>query len=306
MRSTTCESCGASSVPLNDTLTIDGMLHCSRCIEHIYDENNPIECHTVTRNVDPTVCSICSRDYGDEEPPKIGHDPVCGICRDELNAKAFPPRVKAFFGLIVAVVAIAFLVNWRFYNAYQSVLDSAEAMEQIRYSDAAMSLQQAFADVPEVEFLHVLSTYYQGLDHLSKDKDVEALKAFEFCEGKMPEEYPLESLLKGARIGAAFDRGQYDKYLAYALAELSLDSTSAMNHATVASAHACLYAKRGIESDKLISQDYIKKARSLAGDDQSIDLYCNAVEYRLHFRRIVSFRTFEKLYPQGWDSSQVN
>jgi len=300
MRHVACDICGNGTVPLNNTVKVDGKIYCGNCFESHFADQKLLEGRSVEKEIDPTVCSSCGTDFGEIELPKIATYPVCRTCEVEIKNKTFPTWVKAFLVGILLIVVFSSIWNWKYYRAYNDIQQSFELFQKGNIVEASSRMNVASNAVPEVEDLRVLAAYFNGVALLSADKSDEAMAEFQKCQGKLPEDYPLENLMIQARIGSSFDRGDYNGFLVAAKENLALDTTQAVSLTSVASAYACLYAKSGEEANKKQASDYLWRAKQIDSTSKEMSQYYNMVEYRLNTRNIIRREEFIKQFPNGW------
>lgn len=161
-------------------------------------------------------------------------------------------------------------------------------------------MKSASEKVPEVEDIKTISSYFNGIDLLTKDKSSEALKEFNKCKEKIPPDYDIKTLIMQARIGSAFDNKDYIGFLEASKENLELDTTLAVSFTSVASAYACLYANKGNEEDKYNSIKYLNRAKQIDSTSKEMTVYYNMVEYRIFSRKIIKREEFIKQFPNGW------
>ncbi len=300
MIKTNCNSCNTQEIPINDTINIDGRIYCHDCFENQYSEKDALKDKSVKKQFDSTICSFCNKDFLDLELNKLGSYPICKDCEITVKNKTFPSWVKLFFISIVFIIIGSFLWNWKYYTAYNQILESNRSVEKGDYKKGSLLMNEASKIVPEVEDLHMLSEYYKGIDLLMNDKSTAALAVFEKYEDKFPPDYKVEDLIVQAKVGASFDKGDYKGFLDASKQSLDLDSTAARSFATVASAYSCLYAEKGDISDKSDAEKYLAKARKIDDKTKESKEYYNLIEYRLNTRKLIEREDFVKQFPNGW------
>lgn len=190
--------------------------------------------------------------------------------------------------------------NWKFYTAYNQILESNQSIEKGDYNKGSLLMNEASKKVPEIEDLHMLSDYYKGIDLLTKDKSIAALAIFEKYKDKLPPDYKIEDLIVQAKVGASFDKKDYQGFLEASKQSLNIDSTSAISFSTVASAYSCLYAEKGDINDKVNTEKYLAKARKIDNKTKENKEYYNLIEYRLSTRKLIKREDFVKQFPNGW------
>ncbi|WP_113638450.1 hypothetical protein [Nubsella zeaxanthinifaciens] len=300
MKKTDCEICDQKELPLNDTIKIDGKVYCANCLETHFPDQTMLAGKKIEKEVDPTICASCAKDFGEQELQKISTYPVCQQCEIDIKERVFPLWVKLFFIAVLLIVAISFAWNWKYYSAYSNIKKSNEYMQSANYGKATALMQLASEKVPEVEDIKSLATYFKGLDLMSRDKSTEALVEFEKLKDKLPPDYNLKPLIIQARVGSSFDRKDYEGFLEASKENLALDSTQAISLTSVASAYACLYAQQGKLEDKLKAVSYLDRAKKIDSNSKEMKDYYNMVEYRLYSRKVIKRSDFIKQFPNGW------
>lgn len=300
MITTNCSSCNNQEIPINSSIKIDGQIYCHNCFENQYSEKDALKNKLVEKQFDPTICSFCNKDFLDLELNKIGSYPICNDCEITVKNKTFPTWVKVFFISIVFIIIGSFFWNWKYYTAYNQVLESNRSVEKGDYNKGSFFMNEASKIVPEIEDLHMLSNYYKGIDLLMKDKSTAALAVFEKYKDKLPPDYKVKDLIIQAKVGASFDKKDYEGFLDASKQSLNIDSTSAMSFSTVASAYSCLYAEKGEMSDKINAEKYLEKAKKIDNKTKESKEYYNIIEYRLSTRKLIKREDFVKQFPNGW------
>jgi hypothetical protein len=300
MRYIDCDLCGSKGIPLNNIVKVDEKVYCSNCLENHFADQKLLKNRHIEKGIDPTICSSCMKDFGDIELNKISTYPFCKDCDVAIKNKAFPVWVKAFFIGILIIVVFSFAWNWKYYRAYQDIQKANKSVEQGDFANASLLMNSASIDVPEVEDLRTFASYFKGIELLQKDKGNEALAELEKCRSKVPPDYPLENLIIQARIGASFDNNDYDGFLKAAKEKLALDTTQAVSLTSVASAYACLYAKKGREGYKASALEYLQRAKEIDSTSSDMKQYYNMIDYRIDTRKIIRREEFVKQFPNGW------
>lgn len=300
MRYINCDVCERTNVPLNDTIRIDGRVYCNSCLQFNYTDKKQLAGKTIDKHIDPTICSSCGEDHNDAVLSMISTYPICAKCEQQIKSRTFPTWVKGFFIFILGVVVFSFFWNWRFYQSFNNINDSAAAFQNSDFETAASLMKLASDEVPEVEDMKILSAYYNGVYLLHNDKSSEAFAEFNKCWDKLPDDYQAPMLRIQAEIGDCFDRKDYNGFLSAAKAFLILDTNAAQSWAGVASAYACIYAQNGQDSSKLLALENLQRAKSMDSTSPESKDYCNRIEYRIYTRDIIGAKEFAKKYPHGW------
>ncbi|HEY9006154.1 hypothetical protein [Ohtaekwangia sp.] len=299
MRYVNCGQCHKTDLPINSSLTIDGISYCEACIQATFTEEQ-LKTKKVEKEYDPTICSSCQTDFGDTVLNRVARYPLCTSCETSLKDKVFPAWVKAFFAVVIVLVFFSAFWNWRFINGRSSLLHSRKAIENNDYKRAAEDLAVASENVPEVADLRALASYYKGISLLTEDHSVEALAEFNSCKNLVPNDYNIEALIVQAEMGAGFDTKDYAMFLRATKENLKRDTSLAISWAGVASAYACLYATQKSDSLKNLFQYYRSKALSLNDSTEELSVYINRLDHRIETGEILTKNEFDRKFPQGW------
>ena len=168
MKYTECSSCQKTTIPITESIKIDGLLFCHACAQTTYPHEYLLEDKVVEQQFDPTICAFCKTDYGDLELPKTTKYPICADCQVDLDQRVFPSWVKAFFAGILLIVLLAFVWNWKYYQAYKNVRKANLYYVSGDYANATQSMTAASETVSEVSDLKTMATYFNGIDLLPK------------------------------------------------------------------------------------------------------------------------------------------
>jgi hypothetical protein len=288
---------------MNEALKVRGILVCGACAEAIF-ENEKIPRDQVQRQIDPTICIGCGLDNGDTDLAMLGRLPVCPTCETLFKNRPFPGWIKTSLVAMVILVVSIFAWNSRFIRAYYELRCFASEMAAGDLQRGAPHFISASRLVPENAELQAYGAFYEGLLLLGQDKSAEALKKLQSCVGRVAAETNIDELITDAKVGVAFDQGDYDQFLKLALEIEAKHKDDPVYAEQLASAYACKYAE---------TQDEQYKTKSLAALDRSKTLVSSKPEYqayyadyeqrilhRLHTREIISRNEFQKRYPNGW------
>lgn len=300
MKFTNCTVCSSIDVPLNNTLTIDGEVHCSDCLDKHYPTERTLHGRVVVKEHDPTVCSFCGKDFEEKELEKLSVYPTCTDCQKDIRNKTFPLWVKGFFAAIVVIVLFSFFWNWKYYEAYNSINTAFDYYQEGNFTAAKNEMVTASNKVPEATDLTILASYFKGVELLHKEQYKEATAELLQCQGYLPAEYNVDLLIAEAAVGLAFDNKDYDGFLAATKKILAIEPGSAMTNASVASAYACIYATKGEEDAKTSALEYLEKAKKIDSTSAEATSYYNAIDYRIFSKNIIEREVFDKKFPNGW------
>jgi len=255
---------------------------------------------------DPTVCAKCGQDFGDIELATVAKLPVCESCEQALRYRPFPTWVKMSFVGVCLLAVVSFVYNWRFFAAYVEVRRASTALHRGDISEAVRLSSAATAHVPDSVHLRILSHFILGLRDMKDDRAGDALAHFHQVQILSPDWPNIDSTILRAENSAAFDRQDYDAFLATSKKILDQSPTDPMSIGTVASAYACKYAATGDASYKQQSLDYLNRAKGLStGRTKELyDEYEQRILFRLDTRRIISRQAFLNEFPNGYHPTE--
>jgi hypothetical protein len=294
----TCSYCHKSDVQLNKSIKIDEKPYCSDCISAVFTEDE-LKSKRIEKEFDPTVCFSCGKDFDDTILNRISDYPVCLACEQSIKNKAFPKWVKAFFIGVLTLVAFSFFSNYRFIEAYSNLKKSSRALEEKDYKTAADEFKSAHDNIPEINEIGALASFYNGINLLNDDKSTEALAEFIACKDFVPRDLQIENYITQAEMGSGFDTKNYHLFLNAAKKNLQIDTTIAMSWAGVASAYACLYGSSKTDSIKVFYDYYLGKSLSLNDTTKEFSNYINRLRYRFATGDILTKEEFDKKFPYG-------
>lgn len=306
MKKVNCDYCGKINVPQNETVEINEKVCCEDCIKEKFGDKDLQKRLKINKNLDPTICSNCNKDFGDKVLEKISDYPICDECLVKIRNKTFPSWLKYFLIGIAALIIFSLFWNFRFFISYHNIKKTNISLSQGDYEEAAKLMESASTHVPEIKELRTLSAYYKGISLLYMNKSSEALAEFEKCKNDLPSDYPINSLINQAKMGKGFDTKDYNLFLLASLENLKADNSIAMSNAMVASAYACKYVENGTESFKDSTLKYLNKAESIDDTTKEILNYYNRIEHRLYTKVILNKTEFDKKYPNGWNKKSIN
>lgn len=130
-------------------------------------------------------------------------------------------------------------------------------------------------------------------------KDVEAAKLFREAAGQYPESKEMAAAIPYFDEGAAFERKDYDRFLALAQ-EVFAKKPNATNAATIASAWACKYAASGNAQFKDEAEHSLLKAQQMAQSDaeemKALEEYLPRIRHRIESREIITKQEYDKRF----------
>jgi tetratricopeptide (TPR) repeat protein len=300
MRKTDCGICEQKEIPLNDTVKVDGKVYCNTCTNTHFPDKQSIEGRIIVKELDPTICAQCKKDFDAVELNKVAQYPVCPECETHMQNRALPNWVKAFFAAILVIVVGSFIWNWNYYMAYRDIKKANEYFQKGDFAHAYELMNLASLKVPEVEDINTYATYFKGVNFLYQDKNPEALAEFYKCREKMPVGNNVASLINQAKIGIDFANKDYEGFVEAAKENLTVDPSSASLLTSVASGYSYIYADKGDENAKAEALEYLARARTIDDTSKEMKNYYGMVEYRLETKKIISREDFVKEFPNGW------
>jgi tetratricopeptide (TPR) repeat protein len=286
-----CPACH-QSFPMNETAKIEGRVLCHQCAG---------EGAKKSRQIDPTVCCGCGADFGSSELSKLQSGlPVCEPCRQKFLHRPYPDWVKLSFAGLVAIAILSLAVNWRFTVAYRELRRAGREYQAGRFESASSLMASASARVPESVMLRVSAELTRAGALMNEDRSAEALTLLLDLAAKHPHPY-IGEMITQAEIGAAFDRHDYDAFLAKVQQAIAKTPNDPMALTALASAYAAKYAATGDSAYQTQSLEKLERAKSLAGGKRAdIAEYEQRIRHRLATREILSPSEYKRRFPNGW------
>lgn len=149
MRQTTCSRCKAT-VPLRDTLTLNGHTYCETCAPTIAREAKDVGQPAVfTRNIDGSLCALC----GAENPS--GSDfvfrkklPFCEKCGAKVERWPYPLWLKLSLAGLVLLLAASLIHGRTYFHAGSEMYRGERLVKQAKYAEAVPHLKEAVRIAP--------------------------------------------------------------------------------------------------------------------------------------------------------------
>ena len=257
----------------------------------------------ISRMVDSTICVHCAADGGAAEWSLLAGLPTCDKCTDFFRHRPFPKWLKVSAAVFLLVAVVAFVHNWRFFIAYVEYLRGLRALEQEHVEAGIDLLDSAAKRLPEIPDLAVLPNLLNAQRLIVDDKNEEALKLLAQSRPQVPDSLrpAYQNAEFSAQMGAAFNRGDYDAFLAAAKSFAEANPTESAAIGSVASAYACKYAKTGDPAFRTKCLEEMERARAVAGADNDVFReYESRIQHRLESKEIISREEFVKRFPNGW------
>jgi len=132
------------------------------------------------------------------------------------------------------------------------------------------------------------------------DKNIEASRAIHIAAALLPEDPALAGAVEVVDGAAAFDRKDYDGFLAIAEKAWKNHPQSPDFAGTLASALACKYAVTGDPTLRTRAEEMLEKGRQLAASSpeamQGYKEYEERIRYRLKSRQIIDRREYDRRF----------
>lgn len=303
MRHAECYVCQAAT-PLNHSFLVGEQHFCQPCLEQqlseLDEEQTPPE---IVRCFDPTVCVQCEADNGDEPLETIAELPVCAQCEAFFRNRPFPAWLKIASVVFLCVTVAAFVYNWRFFMAYVETLRGSRALAENRMEEGTALFISAGERVPEVPELRFYSEFFKAQKLLS-NKPREALKSLESIRHLVTAELrpSFDQTVLYAESSLAFEKEDYDTFLAKSKELEGMFPDAPMQAASVASALACKYVETKDIKFKEEALEKLNQAMGMEGakEDEFLLDYENRILHRLEEEEIISPEEFQKRFPDGW------
>jgi tetratricopeptide (TPR) repeat protein len=305
MKQVPCSEC-QQLAPMGETLLVKQQHVCSSCVEGVLAQAaaKGITKNDVARASDPTICTQCKADHGNDELPRLAGVPVCETCEGRFRNRPYPTWLKLAFVGLVALAIFSFGWNWRFLAATREIHQMQRALAKQDFERAANFADQASRHVPEIPEFAGMAAFNHGLDALAKDHSAEAVDYLKKAKqspnsGQLPE---IELFLLQAEARAAFDAKQYDEFLAKAKAITGKTPGDPASVAMVASAYACKYAVTGNEEFRNEALKNLDRASKAAGKNPESADYRERILHRLDTREIITREEFSRRFPHGYQA----
>ncbi|HPO14225.1 MAG TPA: hypothetical protein PLI09_12340 [Candidatus Hydrogenedentes bacterium] len=278
---------------MNKSFSVEGRNLCGECADASFAgiPNN---------NIDTTICFKCGADAGDQDLPLMASLPVCGVCEEFFRNRPFPLWVKAASFALAVIVVFALVWNSRFILAYTELRQMETAIADADLKKVESLITSVANRIPEKLVFKTMMNYWHGIALLRDDRCQEALSCFKMCKNS-PDLPPkeIDSLIKNAALGVAFNDGNYDEFLRLSLDMAKASPRDAFALGSVASAYACKYAKEDNEEYRQKSLEFLEKANAL-NPGPEFDEFKMRVHHRLFTHEIVTANEFWKKFPNGW------
>ena len=280
--------------PTAEAYSAGGVVLCRGCAAlRMADPLSPIPTDAVNLLSDPTICSDCHKDNGDNELPRHDGRALCRDCRSHRKRVQFPWLMRA------ACLACVVLGVWGICRSIPRALAihaycvGIKAFQQDDYWLAAESLHKAVRQMPEDSNFQDLEAFYRGHACYADDDAKGAVLWFKKSFAVNPQSQETEVMLRRAERKVAFEAKDFTAYFRASQALLEADEHSASSVQAMATAWACRYVLTGKEEFREKALACLKEARELGATDQDDANWVEAwVQQMLDRRSILSFREF--------------
>ena len=114
-----CYECGTDT-PAGSSFHVEDRVLCGHCADEqaVKRADAGLEVPRRTRVIDPTICEFCDADNGDTSLPLVAGMPACDACAARMRCHPFPGWLKGAAVVVILIVGVAFVRNWRFVVAH--------------------------------------------------------------------------------------------------------------------------------------------------------------------------------------------
>ena len=298
MRNISCAAC-AASVALGATYRVAEQTPlCEPCANAALKRLGlkKVPAGTVARNIDPTICVRCGTDWGTSELARVGSSPLCATCTAYVRNYPFPRWAKISFAVLMVVVVADGIINARYVLALRELKQSVRLAQAGRVDEAANEMESAARHVKGVREVEMAAATFRGISLLNHNRSAEAEKLLRKVRADGGSNETVENALLMAQIGVAFDRHDYDTFLAHSMTLVQKMPNTARAVATVASAYACKFAVSGKEEFRTASLDYLERARHVEQKDPDFAEYEARIRHRLSSREIIDAAEYHRRF----------
>jgi hypothetical protein len=347
MRRATCSQCGVSGA-LQTYFAYHNQIYCQNCADLLKFDTVPGAKPVAL--IDPTICTRCGADNGDDEYPRLGALPFCHNCHAYVEANPYPIWLKAGLAALLVLLVVALAHGRRYFSAGRQMYIGEKLVDEGKYSEAVPHLKLTVQIAPGSDKAVLLLAKAallsgdpdtaseavrghgngQGFDQDSDVQEVESLfkrskaamdkanKAIELVQqsGKGTEaaalmhqavtEYPemkaLKDLMLSFDAGAAYEKKDYDQFVARSEQYVKAEPNSPGAAGELASAYACKFAVTGDPAWKQKAEDLLEKSRQLSqspDDQKAFEEYAERTRYRLSSREIIDKVEYDRRFRAG-------
>jgi len=136
-----------------------------------------------------------------------------------------------------------------------------------------------------------------------EEQSEQALAAARAAARIYPEGGYIQNTINALQASVAFDRGEYERYLAWAETYARENPTHPIALAAHASGLACLYARDGKVEAKVEAESILKRAAELARGDEDMEAalreYAERIRHRIKTGEIISRKEYNRRFRKG-------
>jgi len=145
MRRVTCSQCGVSG-PSQAYFAYSNQIYCRDCADLLKFDTVPGAKPAAL--IDPTICTRCGADNGNNEYARVGALPFCHNCHAFVEANPYPVWLKAGLAALLVLLVIALVHGRRYFSAGRQMYIGEKLVEQGKYSEAVPHLKQTVQIAP--------------------------------------------------------------------------------------------------------------------------------------------------------------
>jgi tetratricopeptide (TPR) repeat protein len=194
-------------------------------------------------------------------------------------------------------------------SAVSYAMQAREASKKQDHAQAVALMDKAVSEYPNPT-LQLERDIYQVCYLMDEDRSDEALALARTLPDNVGDDKDLQeavnAIIGSAERGAAFERGDYDTFLAKAKEFQAQHPDEPGAVAQVASALACKYAVTGQEPYKAQALEMLDKAKKLAVQDEDKEgfkEYEERILHRLKTRQVISKREYDRRFRSATSSA---
>ncbi len=147
MRRGNCVTCNAD-LPLAQLRAMDGKIYCDPCVTKTAESGQHGEIYRIS---DPTICTKCNTDWGNNDLPKVGGLPYCSSCRERLYNYPFPSWLKIALVAAMLLLAVSLVHGTRYFRLGRDYYRGQRQLKARQYAAAAQSMAPVAEAAPNCE-----------------------------------------------------------------------------------------------------------------------------------------------------------
>src|SRR3954468_104307 len=147
MRKATCTSCSTEQ-PMAQLRAMDSKIYCEPCVTKTAESGTH---GNIFRISDPTICAMCSTDWGNNELQKVGGLPYCPTCREKLYNYQFPNWLKIGLAVSLLLLIVSLVHGAKYFRTGQNLYRGERQIKAKQYTAAVQSLTPVADAAPGCE-----------------------------------------------------------------------------------------------------------------------------------------------------------